>query len=111
MGGFGKILPFEMFEFLREYHKFITCFLTIIKFQKRWGGTKIITIFFSNNYQFQMMLFFLLFILNLVNRLYYMEIKSNNSNYRQISTKLIIFGRAIHRSGRSGFCQTRNRPI
>ena len=46
MGGFGKILPFEMFEFLREYHKFITCFPTIIKFQKRWGGTKIITIFF-----------------------------------------------------------------
>ena len=37
-----------------------------------------------------MMLFFL-FILNLVNRLC-MGIKSNNSNYRQISTKLIIVG-------------------
>ena len=109
MGGFGKILPFEMFEFLREYHKFITCFPTIIKFQKRWGGTKIITIFFINNYPFQMMLFFL-FILNLVNRLC-MEIKSNNSNYRQISTKLIIFGRVVHRSGGSGFCRTCNRPI
>ena len=35
-----------------------------------------------------MMLFFL-FILNLVNRLC-MEIKSNNSNYRQISTKLRV---------------------
>ena len=75
MGGFGKILPFERFEFLREFHKFITFLPTIIS---------------SNNYQFQMMLFFLLFILNLVNRLYYMVIKSNNSNYRQISTKLII---------------------
>ena len=109
MGGFGKILPFERFEFLRKYHKFITCLPTINKFQKRWGGTKIITVF--NNYQFQMMLIFLLFILNLVNRLYYMEIKSNNSNCRQIFTKLIIFGRAVHRSGGSGFCLTRNRLV
>ena len=47
MGGFGKNFPLERFdEFLREYHKFITCLPTIIKFQKRWGGTKIITIFF-----------------------------------------------------------------
>ena len=59
MGGFGKNFPLERFvEFLREYHKFITCLPTIIKFHKRWGGTKIVTIFFSNNYQFQMMLFF-----------------------------------------------------
>ena len=47
MGGFGKFFPLERFvEFLREYHKFNTCLPTIIKFQKRWGGTKIITIFF-----------------------------------------------------------------
>ena len=47
MGGFGKNFPLERFvEFLREYHKFITCLPTIIKFQKSWGGTKIITIFF-----------------------------------------------------------------
>ena len=93
MGGFGKNFPLERFvEFLREYHKFITCLPTIIKFQKRWGGTKIITIFFLIIINLKWCYFFLLFILNLVNRLYYMEIKSNNSNYRQISTKLIIVG-------------------
>ena len=91
MGGFGKILPFERFEFLREFHKFITCLPTIIS-SKRGGVGQKSLLFFFNNYQFQTMLIFLLFILNLVNRLYYMEIKSNNSNYRKISTKLIIVG-------------------
>ena len=47
MGGFGKNFPLERFvEFLREYHKFITCLPIIIKFEKGWGGIKIITIFF-----------------------------------------------------------------
>ena len=95
MGGFGKNFPLERFvKFLREYHKFITCLPTIIKFQKRWGGTKIITIFFFPiiiNFKW-CYLFIFFFILDLVNRLYYMEIKSNNSNYWQISTKLIIVG-------------------
>ena len=74
-------------------------------------GQKSLLFFFPIIINFKWCYFFLLFILNLVNRLYYMEIKSNNSNYRLISTKLIIFGRAVHRSGGSGFCQTRNRPI
>ena len=43
------------------------------------------------------MLFFL-FILNLVNRLC-MEIKSNNSNYRQISTKLRVILRYPPKKG------------
>ena len=33
MGGFGKNFPLEKFvEFLQEYHKFITCLPTIIRF-------------------------------------------------------------------------------
>ena len=90
MGGSGKILSFERFEFLLEFHKFITCLPTIIS-SKRGGVGQKSLLFFSNNYQFQMMLFFLLFILNLVNSLYYMEIKSNNSNYRQISSYQINY--------------------
>ena len=91
MGRFGKILPFERFEFLES----ITSSLLVcqqLSSSRRGGAGQKSLLFFFNNYQFQMTLFFLLFILNLVTRLYYMEIKSNNSNYRKISTKLIIVG-------------------
>ena len=93
MGGFGKFFPLERFvEFLREYHNCSILVCQQLSSSRRGGVGQKSLLFFFNNYQFQMTLFFLLFILNLVTRLYYMEIKSNNSNYRQISTKLIIVG-------------------
>ena len=69
MGGFGKILPFID---LNSSESITSSYITCI----------------ANNYQFQMMLIFV----------YYMEIKYNNSNYRQISTFLLAKRRLCHGS-------------